>query len=122
LTNNSLLALQIRKNLVSTMLFLTFVPPQNWAKPEGLSRKTAIHCVMLLDNNPLLPTSHALCIAVFRLSAIANETPTDPSSLSGLSDRSEGKTGLRQISRVFEANSWLFNEKMREIWPNPAFP
>ncbi len=45
-----------------------------------------------------------------------------PSSLSDLSDRSEGKTGLRQISRVFEANSWLFNEKMREIWPNPAFP
>jgi len=44
------------------------------------------------------------------------------SSLSDLSDRSEGKTGLRQISRVFEANSWLFNEKMREIWPNPAFP
>ncbi|QBC44580.1 hypothetical protein C1H71_14310 [Iodobacter fluviatilis] len=37
------------------------------------------------------------------------------SSLSDLSDRSEGKTGLRQISRVFEANSWLFNEKMREI-------
>jgi hypothetical protein len=44
------------------------------------------------------------------------------SSLSDLSDRSEGKTGLKQISRVFEANSWLFNEKMREIWPNPAFP
>jgi hypothetical protein len=44
------------------------------------------------------------------------------SSLSGLSDRSEGKTGLKQISWVFEANSWLFNEKMREIWPNPAFP
>jgi len=44
------------------------------------------------------------------------------SSLSGLSDRSEGKTDLRQISRAFEANSWLFNEKMREIWPNPAFP
>ncbi|MEN9657677.1 MAG: hypothetical protein RL571_1142 [Pseudomonadota bacterium] len=45
-----------------------------------------------------------------------------PSSLSDLSDRSEGKTGLRQISWIFEANSWLFNEKMREIWPNPAFP
>ncbi|QBC45457.1 glutamate-cysteine ligase family protein [Iodobacter fluviatilis] len=35
-----------------------------------------------------------------------------PSSLSDLSDRS----GLRLISWVFEANSWLFNEKMREIW------
>ncbi|QBC42398.1 hypothetical protein C1H71_01680 [Iodobacter fluviatilis] len=58
--------------------FLTFVPPQKWAKPEGLSRKMAIHCVMLLDNNPLLPSSHALCLAVFRLSAMANETSTDP--------------------------------------------
>jgi selenocysteine lyase/cysteine desulfurase len=38
----------------------------------------AIHCVMLLDNNPLLPSSHALCLAVFRLSAMANETSTDP--------------------------------------------
>jgi hypothetical protein len=47
---------------------------------------------------------------------------TSPSSLSDLSDRSEEKTGLKQISRVFEANSWLFNEKMREIWPNRAFP
>ena len=44
----------------------------------GLSRKMAIHCVMLLDNNPLLPSLHALCLAVFRLSAMANETSTDP--------------------------------------------
>jgi hypothetical protein len=58
--------------------FLTFVPPQKGAKPEGLCRKMAIHCVMLLDNNPLLPSSHALCLAVFRLSAMANETSTDP--------------------------------------------
>jgi hypothetical protein len=71
-------------------------------------------------------------MAIFRLSpsglahfwgcTAMNETSTDPSSLSDLSDRSEGKTGLRQISWCFEANSWLFNEKMREIWPNPAFP
>jgi len=40
--------------------------------------------------------------------------PWFSSSLSDLSDRSEEKAGLRQISRVFEANSWLFNEKMRE--------
>jgi len=59
--------------------FLTFVQPQKGAKPEGLSRKMAIHCVMLLDNNPLLPSSHALCQAVFRLSAMANETSTGPS-------------------------------------------
>jgi hypothetical protein len=43
------------------------------------------------------------------------------SSLSGLSDRSEEKTGLKQISRIFEANSGLFNEKVREMWLNPAF-
>ena len=59
--------------------FLTFVQPQKGAKPEGLSRKMAIHCVMLLDNNPLLPSSHALCLAFFRLSAMANETSTGPS-------------------------------------------
>ncbi|PHV02693.1 hypothetical protein CSQ88_05595 [Iodobacter sp. BJB302] len=54
------------------------VQPQKCSQPEGLSRKTAIHCVMLLDNNQLLPSSHALCLAVFRLSAIVNETSTDP--------------------------------------------
>jgi hypothetical protein len=54
------------------------VQPQKWAKPEGLSRKMAIHCVMHLDNNQLLPSSHVLCLAVFRLSAIVNETSTDP--------------------------------------------
>ncbi|MEJ2795376.1 PAS domain-containing protein, partial [Iodobacter sp. LRB] len=35
--------------------FLTFVPPQKCSQPEGLSRKMAIHCVMLLDNKQLLP-------------------------------------------------------------------
>ncbi|MEN9656684.1 MAG: hypothetical protein RL571_149 [Pseudomonadota bacterium] len=60
------------------------VQPQKWAKPEGLSRKMAIHCVMLLDNNPLLPSSHALCLAIFQLSAIVNETSTDPRPLSSL--------------------------------------
>ena len=77
--------------------FLTFVPPQKWAKPEGLSRKMAIHCVMLLDNNPLLSSSHALCLAIFRLSAMANETSTDPSSLSDLDGRSEKVHGRDQI-------------------------
>ena len=43
-------------------------------------------------------------------------------SLSGLTDRSEGKSGWSQIFRSFEANSGLFNEKEREIWPKPAFP
>ncbi len=57
------------------------VQPQNCSQPEGLSRKTAIHCVMLLDNNLLLPSSYALCLAVFRLSAIVNETSTDPNAL-----------------------------------------
>jgi hypothetical protein len=56
------------------------VQPQKWAKPEGLGRKMAIHCVMLLGNNALLPSSHALCLAIFRLSAIVNETSTDPRS------------------------------------------
>jgi hypothetical protein len=46
----------------------------------------AIHCVKLLDNNPLLPSSHALCLAVFRLSAMANETSTDPSPYIDLPD------------------------------------
>jgi len=54
------------------------VQPQKWAKPEGLIRKMAIHCVMLLDNNPLLPSSHAFCLAVFRLSAGEKQTSTDP--------------------------------------------
>ncbi|QBC42792.1 hypothetical protein [Iodobacter fluviatilis] len=57
----------------------------------------AIRCIMLLDNNPLLPSSHALCLAVFRLSAMANETSTEPSSLSGLDGRSEKSHDRDQI-------------------------
>jgi hypothetical protein len=67
------------------------VQPQKWAEPEELSRKMAIHCVMLLDNNPLLPSSHALCLAVFRLSAMANETSIDPS-----------------LKQKIHANAWIF--------------
>ncbi|STR44918.1 hypothetical protein EV682_107144 [Iodobacter fluviatilis] len=66
---------------------LTPCSPKNAANPPrarvfprpamGLGRKTAIHGVMLLGNNQLLPSSHALCLAVFRLSAIVNEASTD---------------------------------------------
>ncbi|QBC44013.1 hypothetical protein C1H71_11010 [Iodobacter fluviatilis] len=65
---------------------------------------------------------HAFALGSVDVSFAIALSQKTASSLSDLSDRSEGKTGLRQISRVFEANSWLFNEKMREIWPNPAFP
>jgi hypothetical protein len=102
--------------------FLTFVPPQKWAKPEGLSRKMAIHCVMLLDNNPLLPSSHALCLAVFRLSAMANKTSTGPSSLSDLRLIYYGKARFGHISRIFSLNSQLFALKAREICLKPVFP
>ena len=34
---------------------------------------------MLIDNKPLLPSSHALCQAIFRLRAMANETSTGSS-------------------------------------------
>jgi DNA polymerase-3 subunit chi len=61
------------------------VQPQKWGKPEGLSWEMAIHCVMLLDNNPLLPSSHALCLAVSQLSAIVNETSTDPKPMTEIS-------------------------------------
>jgi hypothetical protein len=51
---------------VTSLHFINAVQPQKWAKPEGLSRKMAIHSVMLLDNNPLLPWSHVLCLAACR--------------------------------------------------------
>ncbi|QBC44231.1 hypothetical protein C1H71_12280 [Iodobacter fluviatilis] len=102
--------------------FLTFVQPQKGAKPEGLSRKMAIHCVMLLDNNPLLPSSHALCQVVFRLSAMANKTSTDPSGLSDLRLIDYGKAGFCHISRIFSLNSQLFASKAREICLKPVFP
>ncbi|WP_353326719.1 hypothetical protein [Chitiniphilus shinanonensis] len=37
-------------------------------------RKTAIHCVVLLGNNRLLPVSHALCLTVFRPGAAAKRS------------------------------------------------
>jgi len=36
-----------------------------YPKPEGLGQKKAIHCVVLLGNNRLLPASYVLCLAFF---------------------------------------------------------
>jgi hypothetical protein len=92
------------------------------AQPFGFSPFLGLHGV----KNRSWYVYHVAIFSLFSPktgpNAAANETSTDPSSLSDLSDRSEEKADLRQISRVFEANSWLFNEKMREIWPSPAFP
>jgi len=88
----------------------------------GLSRKMAIHCVMLLDNNRLLPSPHALCLAVFQLSAMVNETSTDPSNLSDLRLIYYGKAGFGHIPRIFSLNSQLFASKTREICLKPVFP
>jgi len=40
-------------------------------EPEGLSWKMAIHCVVALGNNWLLPAHHALCLAIFQISDAA---------------------------------------------------
>jgi len=40
-------------------------------EPEGLSWKTATHCVVALGNNWLLPAHHALCLAIFQISDAA---------------------------------------------------
>jgi hypothetical protein len=45
-----------------------------------------------------------------------------PRSLSDLTVRSEGKSGLIQFCCSFEANSWLFNEEEQQNWAKPAFP
>ncbi|MEH6462260.1 hypothetical protein, partial [Chitinimonas sp. JJ19] len=37
-------------------------------EPVGLIWKTAIHCVVALGNNLLLPAHHALCLAIFQTS------------------------------------------------------
>ncbi|MGL5986481.1 MAG: hypothetical protein ACRCZ5_06360, partial [Burkholderiales bacterium] len=47
-------------------------------KPFGLAGKNAIHCVTLLENNPLLSASRALRLAFLPASAAVKLTSTEP--------------------------------------------
>ena len=92
------------------------------AQPFGFSPFLGLHGV----KNRSWYSYHVAIFSLFSPktgpNAAANETSTDPSSLSDLRLIYYGKAGFGHISRIFSLNSQLFASKTREICLKPVFP